>query len=86
MGVSDSILCTADTHHRNDSVGNSFSPPKFVSHCPIKMGIGHWRFQTRQQTWGSTKRVKVSIVGAGGTVYRTDFQVELSPGEFLWAS
>mmetsp|Transcript_16491 Transcript_16491/g.35637 ORF Transcript_16491/g.35637 Transcript_16491/m.35637 type:complete len:453 (-) Transcript_16491:138-1496(-) len=67
------------------NMGSKFTPSKFVSWCPIKVsgggggGRGRWRFQTRQQMYGDMK-VKIAIVGRGGTVLRRDFRVGLFPG------
>ena len=48
-------------------MGPSFTPHKFTSYCPIKVSENRWRFQSRQQTYGSVK-VKVAIIGRGGSV------------------
>ncbi|KAL7546453.1 hypothetical protein ACHAWF_009785 [Thalassiosira exigua] len=57
----------------------TFNPRKFTSHCPVKVLESKWRFQTRQQTYGSVM-VKVTIIGRGGSVLRSDHMVTLSPG------
>ncbi|EED93873.1 predicted protein [Thalassiosira pseudonana CCMP1335] len=60
-------------------MGPSFTPHKFTSYCPIKVSENRWRFQSRQQTYGSVK-VKVAIIGRGGSVLRRDFRIATSAG------
>jgi hypothetical protein len=56
--------------HVTFDLGLSFSPRSFTCSCPIQQskgeGVVHWRFSTRQQTYG-TVQAKISIVGAGGS-------------------
>ena len=55
---------------------------KFISHCPIetRWGGDRWRrFQMTQQTYGPM-RVRIAIIGRGGTVMHRHYRVVLSPG------
>ena len=51
-------------------LGPTFSPQKFTSRSPVPIkyvdGKTHWRFQTRQQSYGSTKAF-ITILGSGGS-------------------
>ena len=51
-------------------LGSTFSPQRFTSRSPIPIkyvdGRTHWRFQTRQQSYGLTKAI-ITILGSGGS-------------------
>jgi hypothetical protein len=58
-------------------LGASFSPSEFTSSCPISVprpdGQESFRFQTRQQSYGSVAAT-ITITGAGGTRMETTYE------------